>query len=257
MEIASGWVVTLSCDVWPDQWIGRDAKFALPRRGGEILRLSGVLPGELVDGTGQVLEIRVDGRSVDRVRIVSSHFELLYELPPRRQTASASSDSPFVAHREVVQVEVRAGRHIVPTITTKDSLDRRRLSWRLEELSLITESDVVEPVSVGWFEDRWAGPDVTLTLPGTTGTVRLRGSVPDSHPALRGQELLISLNGGLATKITLGDLGEINEDLEISCDGKLSQIRLTATKSFTPAVETGSGDDRRCLSFLLNEVSCE
>lgn len=254
MEIGSGWVVALSNDVWPDNWVGRVAKFALPRGSGEILRIRGELPGELFGASEQRLDIYVDDRLVDRVTVVGPEFELVYPLSRSSRSESGDEGNGFIAHEHVHQVEVKASRHVIPARIFKQSIDRRRLSWRLNQIGLIAIEDFREPIVTGWFEDHWASPVVSLVLPGADAIFRIRGSVPDSHPRLEGQEIAVSINGGPAKQIVWSSLGEIDEEFGGSRVGELMRIRITASRFFVPLEEEGSGDDRRQLSFLLYEA---
>lgn len=256
MELGSSWVVSLSNDVWPDNWVGRVAEFALPRGDEDVIRISGTLPGELVDESGQELEIRVNAQILDRITIFSTEFEHFCLLPPELRTVPADPDRPFYAHDHVFNVQVRATRHHVPKKTVKNSIDRRRLSWKMTDVSAISSKSVTSTASLGWFEDLWASPVVAITLPTKNSTFRIRGSVPDSHPRLIDQEISFSINGGEAEKIMLGPLGEIDVAISRPALGTFMSVRITSTKYFTP-IDEGSGPDSRHLSFILWEAGYE
>src|SRR5712692_4590255 len=126
---------------------------------------------------------------------------------------------------------------------------RRFLHKKLISLSSHAYMD-----SQGWYSDGWATTKVHYMLPPGNGKLRLRGSLPNLSPKLRGQTIRLECNG-TKHEVTL-DFGEFDLTLPVSISTEPANIMLYATQSFIPAAE-GLGTDQRRLAYMLRPLEWE
>jgi hypothetical protein len=101
----------------------------------------------------------------------------------------------------------------------------------------------------GWYSDGWVTTRSRFMLPAGNGNLRLRGSLPDLGPTLKGQTILVECNGKMREKRL--NFGEFDMVLPFSASSGPANISIRATRSVVPAAQ-GLGADWRRLAFILH-----
>ena len=239
---------------WEDGWNGRSSTFLVREREGDFLEIAGYVPGTNGADRSQRLTINVDGLFVDRVNLPVGPFRLAYPLPRRQLKRGVALNLGGRAIDMLCVVKVRAKWSERAFRFDKHAgklKDRRRLSWQLKSIRAISESDASEPQPIGWFEDGWASPSVTIFVPASVTELRISGRLPEES-ALRGQRLVISLND---VCVHDGWLTRGKFDFTISKPRSMSSravaLHLDATKWFVASEEAHNGGPRK-LAYLLD-----
>jgi glycosyltransferase involved in cell wall biosynthesis len=100
----------------------------------------------------------------------------------------------------------------------------------------------------GWYSDGWVTTRSHFMLPAGNGNLRLRGSLPDLGPTLKGQTIHVRCNGKRQAKRL--NFGEFDMVLPFAASSGPANISIRATRSVVPAAE-GLGADWRRLAFIL------
>lgn len=105
----------------------------------------------------------------------------------------------------------------------------------------------------GWFDDMWAGPNVSRRLVGSGQTLAMRGRLPSEYADLAGQRLRVTCNHKLLADRDLAS-GAFSWDLPLPAHGDDSvEINIRARRSFVPK-RLGLSNDGRRLAFVLDEL---
>jgi glycosyltransferase involved in cell wall biosynthesis len=107
--------------------------------------------------------------------------------------------------------------------------------------------------SQGLYTDSWASRRLLYMLPAGTGSVVIRGTLPDLGETLRGQRLTVSSGGAVlaASEVGFGDF-EITIPDAIASTEPLS-LEINASKFVVPS-KVGLGPDPRRLSYMLQSI---
>ena len=106
----------------------------------------------------------------------------------------------------------------------------------------------------GWFDDKWAGPNVIRQLDGEGRTLALRGRLPGEYPNLAGQRLKVTCNGTVLARRDLAS-GSFSWELPLPTRGDGSvEVKISARRTFVPK-RFGLNEDGRRLAFVLDELA--
>jgi len=105
----------------------------------------------------------------------------------------------------------------------------------------------------GWYSDGWVTSKAHFMLPAGNGRLRLRGSVPELGPKLRGQTVRIECNG--ERRDTALGFGDFDIVLPFAPSKRAATITVRAARYVVPAAE-GLGPDRRRLALILQAPQC-
>jgi len=244
-------LVDWSRGVWGDGWVSSCGRFLLTSASADtLLEIVGTVPGSDQVYRDQVLEIEVDGERIDRVVLPPGEFRLVYERPKVRRLSRATRP-----HNGLTDVRIRSGWAACPAEWDPEIHDERKLSWHSSSVQLEAPGEVKLPDPVGWFDDGWVAPVLTIFVPGSAIRLRLVGSIPPPYAHLVHDQLLrVEIDGRLISKLPLSEGHfEVEVDLRHRTQKEVSTVRISAAKWFVPRLEQIENDPRR-LTFRLEDV---
>jgi glycosyltransferase involved in cell wall biosynthesis len=110
----------------------------------------------------------------------------------------------------------------------------------------------------GLYSDGWAAPELKYMLGPGSGTVVVKGTLPDFVPDLRNQELIIRCNREEVARASFSR-GDFDFSFKVPTEvaSQPADFRIRASNSFVPGVSgvPGAGNDFRRLSYKLKSFA--
>ena len=249
-------VLLLSNPVYEDGWVGRTGRFLVRKGDGRLLKIDGSIPRRRARGSVQELEIRVQDVVLDRIALPTGAFSLLYSLPDEAGSIPAPvNDREPRAIDLVHSIVVRARWADRPEARRSvfGRSDRRSLSWRVDDIDVAREHAEVVPAPIGWFDDGWASPEVSVFIPPGIDEIRIIGMVPaEFAAALTGQTLRVVANGECVFHESLA-IGAF--EIHFHSAEERTVVHLRAAKWLE--TRDGESNEVRRLAYLLNYVGSD